>query len=139
MDALFYFHACHDNLAKKTMTKNEAIKQVNQALGARVLNDRNTQWSTVVPYAGDEGWWLNIPLAGFRQERHFLIGSEKAKTFRHITIKANAILSPATKFRCKDQLADIFISAANPKKLVDVLAGGSKFSFNKYVVGEYRF
>jgi hypothetical protein len=121
------------------MTKNEAIKIVNEALRANLLNDRNTQWSTVVPYAGDEGWWLNIPLSGFRQERHFLIGSEKSKTFRHIMIKANVILSPATKFRCKDQVADIFISAANPKKLVDVLPGGSKFSFNKYVLGEYRF
>jgi hypothetical protein len=121
------------------MNKNEAIRIVNESLRANLLNDRNTQWSTVVPYAGDEGWWLNMPLSSFRQERHFLIGSEKAKTFRHIMIKANAILSPATKFRCKDQVADAFISAANPKKLVDVLPGGSKFSFNKYVLGEYRF
>jgi hypothetical protein len=131
--------SAHQTYRYQAMTKNEAIKQVNEALRANLLNDRNTQWSTVVPYAGDEGWWLNIPLSGFRQERHFLIGSEKAKTFRHIVLKANSILSPATKFRCKDQVADIFISAANPKKLVDVLPGGSKFSFNKYVLGEYRF
>ncbi len=121
------------------MTKIEAIQRVNKALGSNILNDRNTQWSTVVPYAGDEGWWLHIPLSGFRQEWHFLICSEKTKSFRHITLKANSILSPATKFRCKDQMADVFISAANPKKLADVLPGGSKFSFSKYVVGEYRF
>jgi len=42
------------------MTKNEAIKRVNEELHANLLNDKNTQWSTVVPYAGDEGWWLNI-------------------------------------------------------------------------------
>lgn len=121
------------------MTKTEAIKRVNEALGSTILNERNTQWSAVVPYAGDEGWWLNIPLAGFKQERHFLICSEKAKMFRHLKIKASEILSPATKFRCKDQVADIFISASNPKKLVDVLPGGTKHSFNKYVVAEYRF
>ena len=46
------------------MTKNEAIKRVNEELHANLLNDKNTQWSTVVPYAGDEGWWLNIPLSG---------------------------------------------------------------------------
>lgn len=121
------------------MTKNEAIKRVNEALGANLLNERNTQWSTVVPYAGDEGWWLNIPLSNFKQELHFLIGSEKAKMFRHLTIKRNEILSPATKFRCKNQVADIFISASSPKRLVDVLPGGTKHGFNKYVVAEYRF
>lgn len=121
------------------MTKNEAIKCVNEALGSNMLNERNTLWSNVVPYAGDEGWWLNIPLADFKQERHFLISSEKAKMFRHLTIKASEILSPATKFRCKDQVADIFISASSPKRLVDVLPGGTKHSFNKYVVAEYRF
>ncbi|WP_175624380.1 MULTISPECIES: hypothetical protein [Oxalobacteraceae] len=121
------------------MTKNEAMKRVNEELHANLLNDKNTQWSTVVPYAGDEGWWLNIPLSGFRQERHFLICSEKAKSFRHIRIKANTILSPATKFRCKDQMADVFISAKNPKRLVDTLPGGTKFSFDKYVFGEYNF
>jgi hypothetical protein len=43
------------------------------------------------------------------------------------------------KFRCKDQMADIFISAANLKRLVDVLPGGSKHSFGKHMVAEYRF
>jgi len=121
------------------MTKNEAIKRVNEALGSNALNDRNTQWSNVVPYAGDEGWWLNIPLSNFKQELHFLISSEKAKVFRHLKIKASEILSPATKFRCKDQVADIFISAASPRKLADVLPGGTKHNFSKYVVAEYRF
>ncbi len=124
---------------KAAMNKIEAIKRVNEELHASLLNERNTQWSTVVPYAGDEGWWLNIPLSGFRQEQHFLICSEKAKSFRHIRIKANTILSPATRFRCKDQMADVFISAKNVKRLVDTLPGGSKFSFDKYVFGEYNF
>jgi hypothetical protein len=80
-----------------------------------------------------------IPLFGFKQERHFLLSSEKTNVFRHLKIKAGEILSPATKFRCKDQAADIFISAASPKRLVDALPGGTRHSFNKYLVAEYRF
>jgi len=124
---------------KVTMNKIEAIKLVNHDLHAALLSERNTIFSTVVPYAGDEGWWLNIPLSGFRQEQHFLLCSERAKVIRHIRIKANTILSPATRFRCKDQMADVFISSKNAKRVVDSLPGGSKFSFDKYLFGEYSF
>ena len=37
------------------MTKNEAIKRINEELRANLLNEKNTLWATVVPYAGDEG------------------------------------------------------------------------------------
>ena len=121
------------------MNKSEAIQIANESLRVNLLNEGNTQFSHIVRYANDEGWWLNIPLAYFRKEIHFLICSEKAKIIRHLTIKANSILSPATKFRVKDGVADVFISASNPKKLVDVLQGGSKYSFNKHLVDEHRF
>jgi hypothetical protein len=121
------------------MNKSEAIQIANESMRSNLLNDSNTQFSNVVRYVNDEGWWLNIPLANFRKDNHFLICSEKAKIIRHLTIKANNILSPATKFRVKDGVADIFISAANPKKLVDVLQGGTKYSFHKHLVDEHRF
>ncbi len=121
------------------MNKAEAIQIANESLRANLLNEGNTQFSQVVRYVSDDGWWLNIPLANFRKENHFLLCSEKAKTLRHLTIKANNILSPATKFRVKDGVADVFISAANPKKLVDILQGGSKYSFNKHLVDEHRY
>ena len=121
------------------MNKSEAIHIANESLRANLLNESNTQFSQVVRYVAEEGWWLNIPLANFRKENHFLICNEKTKSFRHLTIKANNILSPATKFRVKDGIADIFISAANPKKLVDVLQGGTKYSFTKHLVDEHRF
>ena len=121
------------------MNKAEAIQIANESLRANLLNESNTQFSNVVRYVGDEGWWLNIPLANFRKENPFLICNEKAKIIRHLTIKANNILSPATKFRVKDGVADVFISAANPKKLVDILQGGTKYSFNKHLVDEHRF
>ncbi len=121
------------------MNKLEAIAIANESLQQELLNERNTQFSQLVLYAGDAGWWLNIPLANFRKDAHFLICSEKVKIIRHLNIKANSILSPATKFRVKDGVADVFISAANPKKLVDILQGGSKYSFNKHLVDEHRY
>ncbi|MBY0572157.1 MAG: hypothetical protein K2P84_00625 [Undibacterium sp.] len=121
------------------MNKSLAIQIANESLRLNLLNEANTQFSQVVRYVSDEGWWLNIPLANFRKENHFLLCNEKAGMIRHLTIKANHILSPATKFRVKDGVADIFISAANPKKLVDVLQGGSKYSFNKHLVDEHRY
>ncbi|MBI3285698.1 MAG: hypothetical protein HYZ65_12740 [Burkholderiales bacterium] len=121
------------------MNKAEAIHIANESLRAHALNDANTQFSQVLRYGNDEGWWLNIPLANFRKECHFLLCSEKARIFRHLMLKPNAILSPATRFRVKDGVADVFISAANPKRLADVLAGGSKYSFNKHLVDEHRY
>ena len=75
----------------------------------------------------------------FKKDIHILLNSEKAKVFHHLHIKASSILSPATKFRCKDQVADIFISASSPKRLVDALPGGTKYNLGKHGVGEYRF
>jgi len=121
------------------MTKEEAILLANESLRTNTLHGANTQFSHVVRNVNDEGWWLNIPLVNFRKENHFLLCSEKARIIRHLVLKPNAILSPATRFRIKDGIADIFISAANPKRLADKLAGGSKYSFNKHLVDEYRY
>ncbi|MFC0348962.1 hypothetical protein [Undibacterium danionis] len=121
------------------MNKSEAIQIANESLRSAILNESNTQFSQLVRYVSDEGWWLNIPLANFKKECHFLICSEKARVIRHLMIRPNNILSPATKFRVKDGVADVFISAANPKKMVDILQGGSKYSFNKHLVDEHRY
>ena len=121
------------------MTKIEAIKRVNEAQGTKLLNDSNTFWSNCGRNANEEGWWLNIPLSNFKKEIHIVLNRESTKVFLHLKLKASEILSPAMKFRCKDQMADIFISTANLKRLVDVLPGGSKHSFSKHVVAEYRF
>ena len=121
------------------MTKTEAIQRINEAQGSRLLNEANTMWSNCGRDASQEGWWLNIPLSNFKKEIHIILHRESTKIFLHLKLKAGDILSPAMKFRCKDQMADIFISAANLKRLVDVLHGGSKHSFAKHVVGEYRY
>ena len=121
------------------MNKDDAIHIANESMRSTALNATNTQFSQVVRYVADEGWWLNIPLSNFRKECHFLLCSEKARMVIHLTLKASAILSPATKFRVKDGIADVFISASQPKRLADKLAGGTKYSFNKHRVDEYRY
>jgi hypothetical protein len=121
------------------MTKTEAIKRINDAQRATLLNDGNTIWSNCGRNANEEGWWLNIPLLQFKKDIHIVLNRESTKVFLHLKMKAGEILSPAMKFRCKDQMADIFISAGNLKRLADVLPGGSKYSFSKHVVAEYRF
>lgn len=121
------------------MNKAQAIQIANESLRANALSEQNTQFSQVVRYTVDDGWWLNIPLGNLRKDCHFLLCSEKAKIIKHVMIKGGTILSPATKFRVKDGVADVFISAANPKKLVDILEGGSKYSFNKHLIDEHRF
>lgn len=121
------------------MTKSEAIQRINEAQGSRLLIEGNTIWSNCGRNGNEEGWWLNIPLSSFKKEIHIVLNRESTKIFVHLKMRAGEILSPAMKFRCKDQMADIFISAANPKRLTDVLPGGSKHSFSKHIVAEYRF
>ena len=120
------------------MTKIEAIKRINERLGKPGLNEHNTHFSNVVVYGTDEGWWLKIPFLTFKKELHFILNNEASKTFQHLTIKASQILSPAMKFRSSDGAADAFMSAATPKRLVDLLQGGSKYNFTKHLINEYR-
>ena len=111
------------------MNKSEAIQIANASLQANVLNDGNTQFSQVVRYASDEGWWLNIPLANFRKENHFLICSEKSKIIRHLMIKANNILSPATKFPRQRRRSRHFHFSGQPQTPDGCAAGRNKIQF----------
>lgn len=120
------------------MNKTDAIKRINDRLGKPALTEKNTHFSNVVLYGTEEGWWLKIPFLTFKQELHFVLNNEKTKTFQHLKVNANQILSPGMKFRSTDGAADAFISAANPKRLADQLDGGSKYNFTKHVVNEYR-
>ena len=73
------------------MNKSEAIQIANESLRANLLNEGNTQFSQVVRYVADDGWWLNIPLANFRKENHFLISElNPFPEIREPLIKDNA-------------------------------------------------
>ncbi len=119
------------------MTKNEAIKRVNDRLGAVHLTDKNTHFASVVPYGADAGWWLKIPFLSFKQDLHLILNDEKTKSFQHLKIAGGQILSPGTKFRTSDFCADAFMTAGAPKRLVDLLQGGSKYNFTKHLVAHY--
>jgi hypothetical protein len=121
------------------MTKLEAIKRINERLGKPVLTDENTHFSNVVVYGTDEGWWLKIPFLTFKQELHFIFNNEKTKSFQHVKVNPNQILSPAMKFRSTDGAADAFMSVSSPKRLIDLLPGGTKYNFTKHLVHEYRY
>ena len=120
------------------MNKTDAIKRINTRLGKPVLTEQNTHFADVVNYGSDEGWWLKIPFLTFKKELHFILNSGKTKSFQHLCIKANQILSPGMKFRSGTGAAEAFLSAANPRRLVDQLDGGSKYNFTKHFVSEYR-
>jgi hypothetical protein len=120
------------------MTKLDAIKRINERLGKSVLNEQNTQFANVVPCGSDAGWWLKLPFPNFKKESHFILNNENGKTFLHLTIQANQILSPAMRFRSSAGAADAFISSASPKRLVDTLDGGRKYNFSKHLVDSYR-
>ncbi|MET3133362.1 hypothetical protein AAKU55_003652 [Oxalobacteraceae bacterium GrIS 1.11] len=121
------------------MTKIEAMKRINERLARAALSDKNTHFASVVVYGPDEGWWLKIPYLGFNQELHIVLNNEKSKSFQHLTINARQILSPGMKFRSSDGAADAFMSASAPKRLIDLLQGGSKYNFTRHVVSEYRY
>src|SRR5476649_1725318 len=120
------------------MTKNDAMKRINDRLGKPTLTDKNTHYADVVTYGADEGWWLKLPYLAFKNELHIILNNAKTKSFQHLRINANQILSPAMKFRKGDAAADAFMSVSNPKRLVDTLEGGSKYNFTKHLVNEYR-
>ncbi len=120
------------------MTKIEAMKRINDRLGNAALTEQNTHFANVVVYGADEGWWLKIPYLTFKRELHFILNNEKTKSFQHLTINANQILSPGMKFRSSDGAADAFMSASSPKRLIDLLPGGSKYNFTRHVVNDYR-
>lgn len=124
---------------KHSMTKNDAMKRINDRLGKPTLTDKNTHFASVASYGTDEGWWLKIPFLTFKQELHFILNNEKTKSFQHLKIGANQILSPGMKFRSTGGAADAFMSASAPRRLIDLLDGGSKYNFTKHLVSEYRY
>lgn len=120
------------------MTKSDAIKRINERLGKPALTDKNTHYAEVVMYGTEEGWWLKLPFLAFKNELHIILNNAKTKSFQHLCIKANQILSPAMKFRKGGAEADAFMPASSPKRLIDTLQGGTKYNFTRHVVNEYR-
>jgi hypothetical protein len=136
------------------VTKSDAIRLINLKLGsarlgsarlgsARLgsarLNHGNTHWANVISYGTNEGWWLNIPFHKFAQELHIILNSEKHHQFLHIIVPPGTIGSPRTKFRNKDDTADMFMPCAGRDWLIDVQSGSTRHDFSIYRRVEHRY
>jgi hypothetical protein len=108
------------------------------ALGKPTLTDKNTHFASVASYGTDEGWWLKIPFLTFKQELHFILNNEDEE-LPAPEDRRQRILSPGMKFRSTGGAADAFMSASAPKRLVDLLDGGSKYNFTKHFINDYRY
>lgn len=122
---------------EKPMTKNQAIRQINESVGFNRLNIKNTHWSNVVEYGTDEGWWLNIPFYKFSQGLNLILNNEKQGQFLHVIIPANSIRNPESTFRNKDDTADIFMPIFGQYRLVDTQSGSTRHNFIVYSIKEY--
>ncbi|MCD4675861.1 MAG: hypothetical protein K8S18_07670 [Desulfobacula sp.] len=120
------------------MTKNQAIRQINQNETLTPLNSKNTHWSNIVDYGVKSGWWLNVPFHKFNQNLNLILNIEQNANFYHIKIQANSIKNPEAIFRNKLGTADIFIPISEPGKFVDEQSNSSKHDFSIYSITAYK-
>ncbi len=121
------------------MTKSDAIRTINLHLRSARLNRENTHWANVISYGSNEGWWLNIPFRKFSQELHLILNSAADCLLIHVTVPPGAIDSPQTKFRNKDDTADIFLPYTGRDRLIDVQSGSTRHDFSTYRAVEHRY
>lgn len=119
------------------MTKNEAIKIINQNVKTNELNIKNTHYSNIVKYSNNDGWWINIPFKKFIKDVNLILNNTKDSRFTHIKIEANSIINPESIFRDKKGLADIFIPLEKEEKYVDKQYSGTNYNFKEFSIYQY--
>jgi len=122
------------------MNKNQAIALINKKQREFVLTKKNTHWANLSVYGGKDGWWINVPFSKFAKHLFFVLNNDQPGQFAFISIPQNAIVSPHTTFRNKENTADIFIAAVNRKQLnstdalIDIQSNGTEHDFSNYQV-----
>lgn len=116
------------------MDKNVAMKLLNNKLYPEMLSAQNTHWSNIVNYGSKTGWWLNIPFYKFDNDLFFILNNSLQKYFYCVKLPAKTIASPQTKFRDKNNTADIFMPCAGNYRMIDVQSKSSMFDFNPYQI-----
>ncbi|GAA4362812.1 HNH endonuclease [Kangiella marina] len=120
------------------MNKNQAIALINKSHEHISLTGKNTHWANLSAYGGKNGWWLNVPFGKFEEDLYFVLNNEQSGQMLFVHIPSGAISEPKTKFRNKENTADIFISAANTNKLslsaplVDNQSNSTEHNFSSY-------
>lgn len=118
------------------MNKKEAIVLINSITNSNKLNTKNTHWSDIVKYGKDFGWWLNIPFHKFSVGFFMVLNDSENKNLIFLEIPPNQILNPESKFRNKENTADVFISYSDKQDLTDIQSYSTNFQFAEFVVKE---
>ena len=119
------------------MDKRTAIAKVNENVGYRLLNGRNTSFANV--NASKAVWWLNINPNKFKNDLHLLLVNETQDGLTWLKIEANAIPEPAKVFRIRGDngAVDLGISCLPANYMLDVYSGSIGYNFSKYIVQEW--
>ena len=101
------------------MEKVSAISVVNNYVGHRLLNLRNTSFANV--NASKPLWWLNISPYKFKSELHLLLADDSRDRLTWLKIEADSILEPAKVFRIRGDngAVDLGISCLPATFLMD--------------------
>ena len=121
------------------MDKKQALILINSKQIGVKLDNTNTHWSNLVRYGNDFGWWLNIPFHKFNDDLFIILNEKEVKKLIFIQIPKHNISNPETKFRNKENTADIYISIQDKNRLTDSQSNSTSFQFAKYVVEEYPY
>ena len=119
------------------MDKRTAIARVNENVGYRLLDERNTSFANV--NASKAVWWLNISPLKFRSELHLLLADDSKNRLTWLRIAANSIPEPAKVFRIRGDngAVDLGISCLPTNYMLDVYSRGIGYNFSKYIVQEW--
>ena len=127
------------------MNKNQAIALIKKSHKQISLTGKNTHWANLSVYGGKDGWWLNVPFGKFSENLYFVLNNEQSGQLFFVHIPSKSIPDPHSKFRNKENTADIFISAANTDNLsqgdslIDAQSNGTEHDFSSYHVEVIRY
>lgn len=121
------------------MNKSEAIRILNGKFAPKKLSVQNAHWSNLVNYGSEIGWWLNIPFHKFTKDLYLILNDEPKRCFYCIKLSGGTITAPESKFRNKQDTADIFMASLGLERMVDTQSGSSRFDFNPHQVLEVKY
>ncbi len=120
------------------MDKQSAIATVNEHLGHKLLDGRNTSFANL--NASKAVWWLNVTPRKFKDDLHLLLVKERQEGLIWLRIEANTFTEPARVFRKRldKDMIDLEISSESSQYLTDVKSGGTGYNFTKHIEHEWE-
>ena len=86
------------------MDKRSAIATVNEHLGYRLLDGRNTSFANLGVNASKAVWWLNVTPRKFNDDLHLLLVKEGRERLIWLRIEANTFPVPGNVFRKRNPI-----------------------------------